>query len=127
LEKTFYTPFNKKTIMANEENLNPFKKGQSGNPAGRPVGSKNRSTVARKWLEATEKSKNPITGDLEELTQEDIGTLALIKKMRQGDVRAYKELMDSMYGTAKETIDLNTNDVGIDFDELMEAMKKNGK
>ncbi len=113
--------------MANEENLNPFKKGQSGNPKGRPVGSKNRSTIARKWLEATEKSKNPITGDLEELTQEDIGTLALIKKMRQGDVRAYKELMDSMYGTAKETIDLNTNDVGIDFDELMEAMKKNGK
>ena len=47
--------------------------------------------------------------------------------MRQGDVRAYKELMDSLYGTAKETIDLNTNDVGIDFDELMEAMKKNGK
>jgi hypothetical protein len=111
--------------MANEDNIkkHEFKKGQSGNPAGRPKGSKNRSTIARKWLEATEKSKNPITGDLEELT----GTLALIKKMRQGDVRAYKELMDSMYGTAKETIDLNTNDVGIDFDELMEAMKKNGK
>ena len=35
--------------------------------------------------------------------------------------------MDSLYGSAKETIDLNTNDVGIDFDELMEAMKKNAK
>jgi len=113
--------------MANEQNLNPFKKGQSGNPAGRPKGSKNRSTIARKWLEATEKSKNPITGELEELTQEDIGTLALIKKMRQGDVRAYKELMDSLYGTAKDTIDLRTENVGIDFDELMAKLSKNGK
>ena len=39
--------------------------------------------------------KNPITGEIEELTQEDIGTLALIKKMRSGDVRAYESLMDS--------------------------------
>ena len=77
--------------MANDENIKPFefKKGQSGNPAGRPKGSKNRSTIAKKWLETMEKFKNPITGEIEELTQEDIGTLALIKKMRQGDVRAY--------------------------------------
>tara|TARA_B100001093_G_C26497625_1_gene871801 strand:+ start:30 stop:383 length:354 start_codon:yes stop_codon:yes gene_type:complete len=114
-------------VMANEENLKPFKKGQSGNPKGRPVGSKGRSTIAKKWLETPEKFKNPITGEIEELTQEDIGTLALIKKMRSGDVRAYKELMDSGYGTAKDTVDINTNNVGIDFDELMEAMKKNAK
>ena len=79
--------------MANEQNLNPFKKGQSGNPKGRPVGKKSRSTIAKKWLETPEKFKNPITGEIEELTQEDIGTLALIKKMRSGDVRAYDSLM----------------------------------
>jgi len=97
--------------MANEENLNPFKKGQSGNPAGRPKGSKNRSTIAKKWLETPEKFKNPITGELEELTQEDIGTLALIKKMRQGDVRAYDSLMDSAHGKA-----IQTNDINLDRD-----------
>jgi len=115
--------------MAGADNIkkHEFKKGQSGNPKGRPVGSKNRSTIVKKWLETVQKSKNPISGELEDLSQEDMITLAILKKARTGDVRAYKELMDSLYGSAKETIDLNTNDVGIDFDELMEAMKKNAK
>ena len=98
--------------MANEENLNPFKKGQSGNPKGRPVGRKSRSTIAKKWLETSEKFKNPITGEIEELTQEDIGTLALIKKMRSGDVRAYESLMDSAFGKAVQTNDINVNKDG---------------
>ena len=113
--------------MANEENLKPFKKGQSGNPKGRPAGSKGRSTICRKWLETPEKFKNPITGGMEWMSQEDIGTLALVKKMRSGDVRAYKELMDSGYGTAKDTVDINTNNVGVDIDELMARMKKDAK
>ena len=100
--------------MANNENIKPyeFKKGQSGNPKGRPVGSKNRSTIAKRWLETTEKFKNPITGEIEELTQEDIGTLALIKKMRSGDVRAYESLMDSAFGKAVQTNDINVNKAG---------------
>ena len=115
--------------MAGADNIkkHEFKKGQSGNPKGRPVGSKNRSTIVKKWLETVQKSKNQISGELEDLSQEDMITLAILKKARTGDVRAYKELMDSLYGSAKETIDLNTNDVGIDFDELMEVMKKNAK
>ena len=93
--------------MANEENLKSWKKGESGNPNGRPKGSLNRSTIARKWLQTSSKILNPITGEEETLTQEDIGTLALIKKLRQGDVQAYKALLDSSYGQPKETIDLN--------------------
>ena len=100
--------------MANNENIKQyeFKKGQSGNPKGRPVGSKNRSTIAKRWLETTERFKNPITGEIEELTQEDIGTLALIKKMRSGDVRAYESLMDSAFGKAVQTNDINVNKDG---------------
>ena len=115
--------------MANEDNIkkHEFKKGQSGNPKGRPKGSLNRSTIARRWLETTKKGKNPITGEDEILTQEDVITLALIRKAMDGDVSAYKALMDSGYGTAKDTIDINTNDVGIDFDDLLAAMKKNDK
>ncbi len=115
--------------MANEENIkkHEFKKGQSGNPKGRPKGSKNRSTIARKWLESKENTKNPITGEFENLTQEDIGTLALVKKMRQGDVPAYKALLDSGYGTAKDTVDINTNNAGFDFDEMMKKLSNNAK
>jgi len=93
--------------MANEDNLIPFKKGESGNPKGRPVGSKNRSTIARHWLDINQNLKNPLTGENERMNQEDLMTLALIKKAREGDVNAYKALMDSGYGAAAQTIDTN--------------------
>ena len=103
--------------MANEENLIPFKKGESGNPNGRPKGSLNRATVARKWLEVMEKITNPITGSKEQLSQEDAITLAQINKARKGDTNAYRALMDSVYGKAPQTIDqhtdLNVNDFNI--------------
>lgn len=84
-----------------------WEKGQSGNPKGRPKGSKNRSTVARKWLEVLERIKNPITGDEEQLSQEDISTLAQIKKARKGDTAAYKALLDSAWGSPKTTADVS--------------------
>lgn len=96
--------------MPNPENITDkkFPKGQSGNPNGRPKGSRNRSTVAKQWLEVAQKIKNPITGADETLEQQDIMTLALIKKAREGDVSAYKELMDSAYGKSIQ-IDHNHN------------------
>ncbi len=91
--------------MANEENLKSWSPGQSGNPNGRPKGSKNRSTIARKWLDSKEKFKNPLTGEIELLTQEDITTLAQILKAREGDTPAYKALEDSAYGAPVQQID----------------------
>jgi hypothetical protein len=40
--------------MANDENLKPAQKGEVRNPNGRPKGSLNRSTIARKWLEVNQ-------------------------------------------------------------------------
>lgn len=91
-----------------KEDLIPFVPGQSGNPNGRPKGSKNRSTIARKWLETMQDAKNPITGELEKLTQEDLITLAMINKARKGDVNAYKQLMDSGFGMPTQQIDVTT-------------------
>ena len=87
------------------DNLNPFKKGESGNPAGRPKGAKNRSTIARQWLEVNQSLKNPLTGEQELMSQEDLMTLAIIKKAREGDVAAYKALMDSGYGSPLQQIE----------------------
>jgi hypothetical protein len=81
--------------------LGKFKKGVVSNPNGRPKGSKNKSTIARKWLEITEKSVNEITGCEEFLSQEDLMTLAMIKRAKKGDVKAYKELMNSAFGEEK--------------------------
>ena len=94
--------------MAREDNLKHFSKDYQPERNGRPKGSKNRSTIAKKWLETVQNIKNPLTKELENLSQEDIMTLALIKKAREGDVAAYKALMDSGYGAPKQEIDENS-------------------
>ena len=92
-------------MSAEDIQKHEFKKGESGNPNGRPKGSKNRSTIARKWLEVNQSLKNPLTGEQETMSQEDMITLALIKKARDGDVSAYKELMNSGYGAPVQQIE----------------------
>lgn len=99
----------------------PFKKGQTGNPNGRPKGKRNRATVARQWLEVVQNLKNPLTGTFEDLEQQDLMTLALIKKAREGDVQAYNALMDSGYGKATQSLEIeNKNPIftGIDLSVL---------
>lgn len=95
--------------MANEENLKPFKKGEVSNPNGRPKGSKNRSTIARQYLDLITKQKNGLTGEVEELSQEEMITLAMLVKASKGDVNAYKAVMDSAFGQPKQTTDTNLN------------------
>ena len=91
--------------MANEENLIPYEKGQSGNPKGRPKGSKNRSTVAKRWLQVEQDLKNPLTSEIETMSQEELMTLALIKKAREGDTQAYQKLLDSAYGAPVQQVE----------------------
>jgi hypothetical protein len=91
--------------MPKEDNLKKFSSEYQPEKNGRPKGSKNRSTIARQWLETTQKAKNPITGEEQILSQEDLGTLAMVKKMREGDVSAYKQLMDSAYGAPIQQIE----------------------
>ena len=88
------------------DNLKPaWKKGESGNPKGRPKGRLNRSTIAKKWLETKQKAKNPITGEEEILTQEDLIYLAQLKKARDGDKAGFDALVDSAYGKPVQQID----------------------
>jgi hypothetical protein len=91
--------------MAKEDNLKKFTSEYQPKNNGRPKGSKNRSTIARKWLEVNQSLKNPLTGESETMSQEDLMTLALIKKAREGDVSAYKALMDSGYGAPLQQVE----------------------
>lgn len=88
---------------------NPWGKGQSGNPSGRPKGALGRATIARYWLEAKTKETNDLTGEDETLSQEDLITLAIIKKAKAGDVQAYRELLNSAYGQATQPIAIDTD------------------
>lgn len=77
---------------------------------GRKPGSRTRSQVIKKWLEVAEEFKNPITKEFEMLEQQDIITLRLILAARNGDVSAFKELMDSAYGKALTNIEVNSGE-----------------
>lgn len=113
--------------MANKlDNLKPYKKGESGNPKGYPTGKKNRSTVARYWMEVNQKLKNPLTGTDEIMSQEDLMTLALIKKAREGDVSAYRELMNSGYGAPVQQIEQTQTNIDLSdltTDEIKDLLK----
>ena len=108
-----------------KEDLIPYKKGQSGNPSGRPKGSKNRSTIVKEILSLLVKGENPMTGEQEWLSNEYRMTASvLLKAIEKGDVNAYNSLMDSAYGKNKDTVDLNTSEtVNHDFKKLISGIK----
>jgi len=60
------------------------------NTAGRPKGSRNRATIVREALEAIMAGSNQMVVDAI--------TAAVIAKAMEGDVPAYRELLDSGYG-----------------------------
>lgn len=73
----------------------PWKKGESGNPNGRPKGRRNFSTI---FYDALEKlaEKNGIPADQLET---EIVEKALLSA-RKGDHKFYKDLMDRLHGQA---------------------------
>lgn len=81
--------------MSNKnQNLKPWKKGQSGNPAGRKVGSKNVSTIVRELLEqdanenllANANIADLINGKPSSYAQAIV--FAMLKKALEGNVQA---------------------------------------
>lgn len=95
--------------MPNPENIIPPKKGEIRNPNGRGKGTKNRSTILRKWIEIHAKIKNPITGKEELGTVEDKVKLALITKALSGDVAAIKEIDDTLYGKIADKAEIKAD------------------
>lgn len=105
-----------KEIIINTENTEKlqkkrpdhlYKKGESGNPAGRPLGSKNFYTD---FKEAIKNIKDKDTG--EELTEIKIIEIGM-KKMLKGDARfegLYKDLLDRVYGKPKQEIGVEVNE-----------------
>ena len=85
-----------KGFDANPENINKD---------GRPVGSKNRSTILKRWLEVKSTFKNPETKEEVIGTVEDKIALALITKAMKGDVAAIKEIQDTLFGRIPQKID----------------------
>ena len=93
--------------MANP-NIKPrWKKGESGNPAGRPKGARNYKTLFREAYVAIAKDlrlgKNPDVLLVEILKRG-------IKEALKGNYQFYKDVMDRMFGKPKERIEEETRE-----------------
>lgn len=86
------------------DNLKPFPKGFSGNPLGRPLGSKNRSTIAKEFAATVTGGVN-VRGDIcPNMTAEELMIAALFRRAFDGDINAIKEIQDTLYGKMTEKV-----------------------
>ena len=91
--------------MANEQNLIPFKKGQSGNPTGKAKGTKNRLTLFREKMELMRKSFNSLTGETEEMEIQEEMVIRQIEKALEGDTAAFNVCIDSLHGKLNDKVE----------------------
>lgn len=81
-----------------------FKPGQSGNPAGRPKGAKNFTTLFEKAVK--EVAKKLELGEDPDAVEIQIIQRG-IKEALAGKYPFYKDILDRYYGKAKESIELS--------------------
>ena len=83
--------------MANEQNLTPYKKGESGNLKGRPPVLPELKEVLTKILTQEKDGRTALEAVL----------TALFNRALKGDVRAAQELLDRYFGKVTQSIDAN--------------------
>ncbi len=81
----------------------PFKKGQSGNPKGRPVGTRDRRTVIWEALKRIAEKKNMTPEDIEEAIQ-----VAGIEKSLKGSFFHFQEISNGLYGKITDKLDVKS-------------------
>tara|TARA_R100001443_G_scaffold113436_1_gene128098 strand:+ start:11559 stop:11897 length:339 start_codon:yes stop_codon:yes gene_type:complete len=107
-----------------KEDLIPYKKGQSGNPNGRPKGSKNRSTIVKEILNLMVQVKDDEGNDKWQSNEYLIVQAMVNKAIEKGDVAAFNALYDNLYGKLKDTVDMNTTEtINHDFKKLISGIK----
>jgi hypothetical protein len=113
--------------MANEQNLTPYPKGVSGNPAGKPKGVPNSKTRLLRLLELVQIKTNPITGEKEEFTVAEQLDLMVLQKAFKGDLNAYKEILDRLEGRAKQSTEIEVSGgMTINWDEKKTYVENKG-
>lgn len=81
-----------------------FKPGQSGNPNGRPKGSLSvKSIIEKIWNEEIKDAKGNV--QIEGI----LAVKAIFDKAKDGDVNAFRALVERMEGMPKQEIDMNAN------------------
>lgn len=79
-----------------------FDEGESGNPNGRPKGTRNLSTILKAMLE--EEIEVNIDGVKSRKQFQEVIIRKLLKKANDGEIRAIIEIFDRVEGKAKQEI-----------------------
>ena len=91
-----------------KKDLTPFPKGVSGNPNGRPKGTRNRSTILKELLDLNDNELKMHMAQIE-------------KAIELKDTSAYNAVLDSAYGKPTQQTDITTNGESIK-DEITPIM-----
>jgi hypothetical protein len=102
----------------------PFKKGQSGNPKGRPLGSRDRRTVIMDAIIRIGEKKKMTPEEIEEAIQ-----VSGIEKALKGSFLHYAEISNGLYGKVAQKTDITSGGEkivtnAIIFADLNEANSK---
>lgn len=96
--------------MPNKENLKSFKPGQSGNPAGRPKGSRNVSTMLKQLLAQIDKEKFSGKGDYGNPLAMKLLDMIFGKNHEDSvRIKAIIEAIDRIDGKPVQSIDLGVD------------------
>jgi len=93
----------KKKRRGNPQNLIPWKPGQSGNPYGRKVGTRNRKTVILDAIKRIAEAKHMAPEEIEDAIQA-VG----IEKAFKGSYFHYEAISDGLYGKLTDKVDLTS-------------------
>jgi len=95
-------------------NLKPYPKGISGNPNGRPKGTKNFKTI---FIEASKAVAEALRlGKEPDKIQVEIVKKGIAEALK-GNYSFYKDILDRLYGQAKQTIETEEKKVLVLIDE----------
>lgn len=98
--------------MAKEDrlkNLIPAKKGEIRNPKGRGKGALNTRTILKNFLNIEMKQKNPFTKKEEQMTVLELMNLKQIANALEGDLNAYKEIINRYEGLLTTKTDITSD------------------
>ena len=119
--------------MSNNSNLKPFEKGISGNPNGRPKGTRNRATIVREIFDSISVLDSFKLTEIEkwfphvkcDMSIEYLMTLVQVNKaIFKEDTKAYKVLMDTMYGTPIRQLDLDIRNKELEIEREKKEQDK---
>lgn len=104
------------------KNLKPWKPGQSGNPLGKLVGTKNKETLRREAIISYAKRNGKTPEEIEKLIEE-----RGINEALKGEYQFYRDYQDRAFGKPVETqkVDMKVNGMLIIPSEVIEKNKLN--